>query len=112
MKGWLDNRFINNGGVSENDSDGAYLSMKTNSVRNNKREGVEINAYGASGSITLKKVSFIENGHMVLLVSLTGAGLNHLVVVYRVNINHIEGNGVAAPLLYEGSNSKRDVRSR
>lgn len=102
MKGWLeDNRFNNNGGSGlKMILDGAYLSMKTNSVRNNKREGVEINAYGASGSITLKKVSFIGNGRYgIARVARTGAGLKSfggLNLGTGVNINHIEGNGIAS----------------
>ena len=76
-KAWLeDNRFNDNkGSGAKLVLDGASVFGKKNSFRNNRREGMEVGAYGGSGTIELKKSAFIGNDRSgVSRVAHTAAG--------------------------------------
>ena len=64
-KAWLEkNRFNDNRGSGAKLAlDGASIFGKKNDFRHNKREGVEVAAYGAAGTIELKKSEFVGNNH-------------------------------------------------
>lgn len=63
MDAWLENnRFNDNkGSGAKFVLDGASVFGKKNGFRNNRREGLEVNAFGAAGTIELKKSAFIGN---------------------------------------------------
>lgn len=76
-KAWFENdRFDDNkGSGAKLVLDGASIFSKKNSFRDNKREGVEVNASGAAGTIELKRASFVGNDrHGVARVARTVAG--------------------------------------
>lgn len=62
-KAWLEkNRFNDNkGSGAKFILDDASIFGKQNSFRHNKREGMEVAAYGANGTIELKKSAFVGN---------------------------------------------------
>lgn len=62
-KAWFEgNRFNDNrGSGAKLVLDNASLFGKKNGFRNNKREGIEVSAYGAAGTIELKRSAFIGN---------------------------------------------------
>ncbi len=97
-KAWFENnRFNDNrGSGAKLVLDNADIWSKKNSFRNNKREGVEINAYGAAGNIGFKKASFVNNGRYgIANVARTAASLRTFGgVIYGtgVNDNRFEGN--------------------
>ncbi|HLC95402.1 MAG TPA: right-handed parallel beta-helix repeat-containing protein [Patescibacteria group bacterium] len=97
-KAWFeDNRFNDNDGSgAKMVLDGADIWTKKNSFRNNKREGVEINAFGASGNIGFKKATFINNGRYgIAKVARTYAGtktFGGLVLGTGVNNDRFEHN--------------------
>jgi hypothetical protein len=102
MKAWLeDNRINDNKGSGlKVILDNASVWTKSNSFRNNKREGVEVNTYGAAGNIGLKKVSLIGNGRYgIARVARTTPGYQFfggIILGTGVNDNHIERNGIGS----------------
>ncbi|MEP7162917.1 MAG: right-handed parallel beta-helix repeat-containing protein [Candidatus Moraniibacteriota bacterium] len=64
IKAWFEGNRIhdNQGSGAKFVLDGSSLWSKKNTFRDNKREGVEVNAYGESGNIGLKKAQIINNG--------------------------------------------------
>lgn len=62
-KAWLeDNRFGDNrGSGAKLVLDGSSIFGKKNGFRNNKREGLEVNAFGVAGTIELKRSAFVGN---------------------------------------------------
>lgn len=101
MKGWFaGNRINSNGGSGlKVILDGASVWSKSNSIRNNHREGVEVNAYGAAGNVGLKKASIIGNGRYgIARVARTTNGFKSFGGINLgtgVNDNRIETNGIA-----------------
>lgn len=63
-KAWLENnRFNENrGSGAKLILDGASIYGKKNGFRDNKREGVEVSAFGAAGTIEFKRAAFVGNG--------------------------------------------------
>lgn len=100
MKAWLeDNRINDNRGSGlKVVLDNASVWSKSNSFRNNKREGVEVNAYGAAGNVGLKKASIIGNDRYgIAKVARTINGYKFfggIILGTGVNDNHIERNGI------------------
>jgi hypothetical protein len=77
-KAWLEgNRFNDNDGSGAKlVLDGASIFGKKNGFRNNKREGLEVNAFGAAGTIELKRSAFVKNNRYgVVRVARTVAGM-------------------------------------
>jgi hypothetical protein len=64
VKAWFDKDriFENRGSGFKLVIDGASFWAKNTSIRRNAREGVEVNAYGALGTIGFKKSTMIDNG--------------------------------------------------
>lgn len=62
-KAWLeDNKFNDNkGSGAKFVLDGGSIFGKKNGFRNNKREGLEVNAFGVAGTIELKRSTFVGN---------------------------------------------------
>lgn len=80
VKAWLeDNRLNSNKGSGAKFAlDGASIYGKKNGFRNNKREGAEVNASGAAGTIELKRSAFINNdrnGVARVARTVAGAGM-------------------------------------
>ncbi len=107
MEAWLEGNRINENGGSGIKAvlDGASVWSKSNSIRNNKREGVEVNAYGAAGNIGLKKAQLVGNGRYgIAKVARTVAGnktFGGIILGTGVNDNRIDGNhiGGTSPVL-------------
>jgi Right handed beta helix region len=77
-KAWLeDNRFNDNkGSGAKFVLDDASIFGKKNGFRNNRREGLEVNAFGASGTIELKRSAFVKNNRYgVARIARTAAGM-------------------------------------
>ncbi len=107
MKAWIEGSRLNDNGGSGIKAilDNASVWTKSNSIRNNKREGVEINAYGAAGNFGLKKAQLVGNGHYgIARVARTANGLKSfggIILGTGVNDNRIDTNGIGStsPLL-------------
>jgi len=97
-KAWLEGNRINNnrGSGAKFILDGASIYGKKNGFRNNKREGLEVNAYGAAGTIELKRSASINNDRYgVARVARTHAGsllFGNLSFGIGVNGSRFEGN--------------------
>ncbi len=97
-KAWLeDSRFNDNkGSGAKFILDNSDIWSKKNSFRNNKREGVEISAFGAAGNIGFKKASFVNNDRFgIARLARTQAGtktFGGLVLGTGVNDNRFENN--------------------
>lgn len=97
-KAWLeDNRFNDNkGSGAKLILDGASIFGKKNGFRDNKREGLEVNAFGTQGTIELKRSAFVKNDrHGVARVARTAAGtrlFGNLSFGIGVNGSRFEGN--------------------
>ncbi len=77
-RSWLENDNFNSneGSGAKLVMDGSEIWTRKNSFRNNKREGVEINSYGAAGKMGFNKAIFAANGRYgVAKVSRTTSGL-------------------------------------
>lgn len=101
VKAWFaDNRILDNRGSGFKVTlDGASFGSKNNSIRRNGREGVEINAYGETGSISFSKAAFVENGrYAVARIARGGRGNFQGLALDRVRY---EGNkrGTLSPVL-------------
>lgn len=101
MEAWLEGNRINGNGGSgiKVMLDHASVWTKSNSIRNNKREGVEVNAYGAAGNFGLKKAQLVGNGRYgIARVARTQNGMKSfggIVLGTGVNDNHLESNGIS-----------------
>lgn len=95
---WLENNNFNS-----NDGSGAKLIMddseiwtKKNSFRNNKREGVEINSFGAAGKMGFNRATFAANGRYgVARVSRTASGMQGFTSLFfgdKTNADKFERN--------------------
>ncbi len=76
-KAWLEeNRINSNGGSGMKVSlDKSSIFGKKNGFRDNKREGIEVSAFGAAGTIELKRSAFVNNGRYgVARVARTASG--------------------------------------
>lgn len=76
-KAWLeDNRFNDNkGSGAKLVLDDASIFGKKNGFRNNRREGLEVNTFGAAGTIEIKRSAFVKNNRYgVARVARTVAG--------------------------------------
>jgi len=99
---WLgDNSFSGNKGSGlKLVLDGASLTSKKNNIQNNGREGMEINSYGASGSMSFKKATIVKNGRFgIARVARTASGFGAfggLVYGTDVNVNKIDQNGLGS----------------
>lgn len=98
VKAWLENnRFNSNKGSGVKFAlDDASVYGKKNGFRNNKREGIEVNASGVAGTIELKRSAFINNNRNgVARVARTAAGarlFGNLSFGIGVNDSRFEGN--------------------
>ncbi len=107
MEAWLeDNRINSNGGSGiKVVLDGASVWSKSNSIRNNAREGVEVNSYGAAGNVGLKKAQLVGNGRYgIARVARTANGYKSfggIILGTGVNDNRIDTNrvGSTSPVL-------------
>lgn len=101
-KAWLeDNRFNDNeGSGAKLVLDDASIFGKKNGFRNNKREGLEVNAFGAAGTIELKRSAFVGNNHYgVARVARTAAGtrmFGNLSFGIGINDSRFENNGLGS----------------
>lgn len=78
-KAWLENNRINSntGSGAKFILDSASIYGKKNGFRYNKREGLEVNAYGVAGTIELKRSAFINNDRNgVARVARTASGMS------------------------------------
>lgn len=76
-KAWFENnRFNDNrGSGAKLILDGASIYGKKNGFRDNKREGVEVSAFGAAGTIEFKRTAFVDNDRYgVARLARTSAG--------------------------------------
>ncbi|MFZ2187871.1 MAG: right-handed parallel beta-helix repeat-containing protein [Candidatus Moraniibacteriota bacterium] len=95
---WLENNSFsgNRGSGAKLVLDGSEIWSKKNTIRNNGREGVEINSYGAAGNIGFKKATIIKNGRYgIARVARTVSGSNAfggLIYGTGVNNNRIDQN--------------------
>lgn len=98
VKAWLEDNRVNDnrGSGAKFVLDGASIYGKKNGFRNNKREGAEVNAFGAAGTIGLKRSAFINNDRFgVARVARTVAGsrqFGNLSFGIGVNDSRFEGN--------------------
>ncbi|MDP3957332.1 MAG: right-handed parallel beta-helix repeat-containing protein [bacterium] len=99
-KAWFENnRFNDNkGSGAKLTLDGASIFSKKNSFRNNKREGIEVSAYGAAGTIELKRAAFVDNDRYgVARVARTVAGtrmFGNLSFGIGINASRFEANSL------------------
>ena len=99
---WLEHNRINNnhGSGMKVVLDNSSVWTKSNSIRNNKREGVEVNAFGAAGNVGLKKADIMGNARYgVTRLARTAQGMKTfggIIYGMDVNANRIESNGVGA----------------
>lgn len=97
-KAWLESSSFsgNKGSGAKFVLDGSSVQGKKNNIRNNSREGVEINSYGAQGAVSFKKTTIIKNGRYgVARVARTASGFNAFGGVEYgtgVNASRIEQN--------------------
>lgn len=78
VEAWLeDNRFGDNrGSGAKLVLDGSSIFGKKNGFRNNKREGLEVSAFGAAGTIEIKRSAFVGNNRYGMArVGRTPAGM-------------------------------------
>ncbi len=76
---WIEKSLFNdnNGSGAIMTADDSSIWTKKNQFRRNGREGVELNGYGAIGSIGLKTSKFVENGRYgIAVVARNAAGQN------------------------------------
>lgn len=86
--------------------DGSNVWTKDNSIRWNKKSGIEINSYGAGGNFGVKQGSIVGNGHYALAkVARSGAAVKNFgnVVYDSRGGNKIytdkNGRGILSPIL-------------
>ncbi|MBI2439418.1 MAG: DUF1565 domain-containing protein [Candidatus Moranbacteria bacterium] len=97
-KAWLEGNRLNDnkGSGAKLVLDGASLYGKKNGFRNNHREGLEVSAYGAQGTIELKRSAFVGNDRYgVARVARTTGGtkmFGNLSFGQGVNESRFEGN--------------------
>ncbi len=97
-KAWLESNRMNGnqGSGAKFILDEASIFGKKNGFRNNRREGLEVNAYGAKGTIELKRSAFVGNDRYgVARVARTSSGMNlfgNLSFGIGVNESRFEGN--------------------
>lgn len=102
MEAWFeDNRITANGGSGMKVVlDETSVWTKSNSIHHNKREGVEVNAYGKAGNFGLKKASLIDNGRYgIARVARTQSGMKSfggIILGTEVNDNRLESNGIGS----------------
>jgi hypothetical protein len=77
--------------------DGAQIYTKSNTYANNKREGVEVNAYGATGRIDLSKSVFSDNANY---------GISR---VQRANFSSTIWNGLTTKEVYFSKTEKGEI---
>ena len=98
MKAWIEHTDISSNGGSGMKLivDETNVWTKSNTIRGNSREGIELNSYGVAGSVGVKKTNIIQNGRYgIARVARTTPGFNGfggLVIGTDVNVNRIEGN--------------------
>ncbi|MFZ1654593.1 MAG: right-handed parallel beta-helix repeat-containing protein [Candidatus Moraniibacteriota bacterium] len=94
VKAWFeDNRILENRGSGfKLTMDGASFWSKNNSIRRNGREGVEVNSFGAAGSIGFKKAAFIDNGRYAIARVVRVAGAGNFSGLTLTATNRYEGN--------------------
>lgn len=99
---WLENNSFsgNKGSGLKLVLDDSEIWSKKNNIRNNGREGVEVNTYGTPGTIGFKKATIVKNGHYgIARVARTTAGMNTfggLQYGAGVNVNRIDQNGIGS----------------
>lgn len=97
-KAWLENdRFNDNKGSGAKFTlDGANIWSKKNGFRNNKHEGVEVNAYGVAGMISFKKTTLVNNDQYgIAKIARTVSGtrtFGGIVLESGMNVNNISNN--------------------
>lgn len=102
VEAWVaDNRISSNGGSGAVFViDGSEIWTKNNSIRYNKREGIEVNSYGAAGQVGIKKASLVGNSRygIAKVARTTSAlnGMNAVILGDGVNVNRIEGNHIGS----------------
>ena len=99
-RAWLeDNRIAENRGSGLKATlDHSRIWTKSNTFRENKREGVEVNSYGVGGELGVKKATIKMNGRYgIAKVARTQSGLKGfggLIIGSEVNNNYFVGNKV------------------
>jgi len=85
--------------------DNASVWTKNNSIRNNTREGVEVNSYGVAGNFGLKKATLVSNNRYgVARIARTSAGtkaFGGIILGTDTNDNRFESNrtGATSPII-------------
>ena len=105
---WLgDNSFSGNKGSGiKVILDNSSLSSKKNTIRNNGHDGIEVNTYGASGTLTLKKATIVKNNsYGIARIARTTKGANTfggIILGDGVNVNKIDQNnqGSVSHIIY------------
>ncbi len=94
VKAWFqDNRISDNRGSGLKITlDGTSFWSRDLSIRRNGREGVEVNAYGAKGSIGFKKSTFIDNGRYGIAKVMRGTGAEGALKNIFLETSRLEGN--------------------
>lgn len=103
VKAWLKDTRINEnrGSGLKLVLDGATFWSRDLSVRRNGREGVEVNAYGAAGSIGFRETALVDNGRYGIAKVVRGRGGETALKNITLNTVRFEGNrsgSVSAPL--------------
>lgn len=96
VKAWFQDNFINDnrGSGAKFVLDGSSIWSKNNQFRRNGREGIEVNAYGAAGSVGLKKAKIADNKHYgITRVARTPAGAKTFGNLFLENIWN-QGNAI------------------
>ncbi len=97
-KAWIADTDIktNHGSGAKFVIDDSSVTLKNDSLSNNKREGLEVSSYGANGYIALKKSSLLDNNRFGLAKVARNAqaqrSFGALVVDSGINVNRIERN--------------------
>lgn len=94
VKAWLKDTRVNDnrGSGLKLTLDGASFWSRDLSVRRNGREGVEVNAYGAAGSIGFRETAFVSNGRYGIAKVVRGRGGETALKNITLDTVRFEGN--------------------
>lgn len=77
--------------------DGSDIWTKSNSIRRNKREGMEVTSFGAAGHINVAKAKFVDNGRYAVTRLQRGGNLSSTAWNQQLtfeNNNYFAGNAL------------------
>lgn len=103
VSAWLEgNNFEENDGVGLRAVlDGSKIWTKNNKVEENKKGGVMIDAYGASGRIDLKKTKFTDNDNFAVIRIARGSNVGNVWngLTFNKNTYKETGKGELSPVI-------------